>query len=96
MHGCARGVERFDKLRSKNENSLNFTKTVKNLSLITLKTHCCTTLTFLPPLPLPPKKNVAKGEFILSLNLPKRALNVLRTVRISCSNDACSGARPVE
>ena len=88
--GGVSGVERIDTLCSKNEHSLNSTKTVKNFWLITMKTHCCTTLTYLLPLPFPPeKKYIVKGEFILSMNLLKRTLNLLRTVRISCSNDAC-------
>ena len=76
------GVERMDSisLGSKNEHSLTSTKTVKNL--VTMKTY-------LLPLPLPPKKNLVKGEFMPSINLLKRTLKLLRTVRISCSNDAC-------
>ena len=77
---CVSGVECIDTLCSKNEHSLNSTETVKNFWLITMKTHCCTTLTYLL---------VVKGEFILSMNSLKRTLNLLRTVRISCSNDAC-------
>ena len=88
---CYSGVERMDSLGSKNEHSLTSTKTMKNLWLITMKTHCCTTLTYLLPLPFPPKKNLVKGEFtgMLSMNLLKRTLNLVRTVRMSCSNDVC-------
>ena len=97
---CYRGVERIDTLCSKYEHSLNSTKTVKNLWLITMKTNCCTKLTYLRttafPHPPPPRKNVVKGEFVLSMNLLKRTLNLLRTVRKSRSNDACYGARPVK
>ena len=61
---CYSRVERMDSLGSKNEHSLTSTKTVKNLWLITMKTHCYTTLTYLPPLPFPQKKNLyALNEF---------------------------------
>ena len=53
---CYSGVERIDTLRSKKEQSLNSTETVKNLWLIAMKAHYCTTLTYIPPLPFPSKK----------------------------------------
>ena len=57
---CVSGVERIDTLCSKNEHSLNSTETVKNFWLITMKTHCCTTLTYLLPLPFPSKKKMSR------------------------------------
>lgn len=58
------GVERMDSisLGSKNEHSLTSTKTVKNLWLVTMKTHFCITLTYLLPLPFPPKIKSCQGK----------------------------------
>ena len=63
------GVERMDSisLGSKKKHSLTSTKTVKNLWLVIVKTHCCTTLTYLLPLPFPPKKKSCQGR-IYALN----------------------------
>ena len=92
------GVERMDSvsLGSKNEHSLTSTKIVKNLWLVTIQTYFCITLTRLLPLPFPPKIKSCQGKTYALNEFTGKTLNLSRTVRISCSNDACCEARPVE